>query len=80
MEHEDPQEVTRQLFAQLIYPHDPKTFFKKFWLKKPLHIKRKDPEYYTDDAWFSTDELDRILTEVGSLHWLTRLRNATERL
>ena len=62
--HENPDEVAQELFARLLHPHDVKTFFKKTWLKKPLHIRRKNVSYYEEDQWFSTDELDRILVEV----------------
>lgn len=64
-EHENPDKVAQELFTKLLFPHKPHTFFKKTWLKKPLHISRGDKSYYEDDAWFSTDELDRILTEVS---------------
>ena len=63
-EHDNPQQVAEDLLARLLHPHDVKTFFKKTWLKKPLHIKRKDPTYYEEDDWFSTDQLDSILAEV----------------
>lgn len=63
-EHENPEQVAKDLFAKLIHPHNPQTFFKKNWLKKPMHISRGDKSYYEEDNWFSTSELDRILTEV----------------
>lgn len=71
--HEDPDEVAKNLFVKLIYPHKPATFFQKYWLKRPLHIKRKNTDYYTTDNWFSTTELDRILAEVGiftNIYWV----------
>ena len=64
VEHCNPEEVSKQLFTRLIHPHKPKSFFTNYWLKKPLHIKRKDNSYYEDDSWFSTNKLDEILTEV----------------
>ena len=64
-DHENPEQVAKDLFAKLIHPHNPQTFFKKTWLKKPLHISRGDKTYYEEDNWFSTEELDRILTEVN---------------
>ncbi|XP_067941831.1 ribosomal oxygenase 1-like isoform X2 [Watersipora subatra] len=63
VEHDNPEQVAEELFAKLLHPHDVKTFMRKTWLKKPLHIKRKDCKYYEDDEWFSTAELDRILVE-----------------
>ncbi len=35
------------LLEWMIHPITPKQFFAEYWEKKPLVIKRKDPEYYT---------------------------------
>ena len=41
----------------------------EFWEKKPLHMKRDDPEYYK--TLFSTKALDKvILEEMSSNHGL----------
>lgn len=63
VDHTDPEQEAKELFANLLHPIKPKAFFENYWLKKPLHVKRKNKDYYKEDDWFSTDELDRILSE-----------------
>ncbi|KAL6486679.1 hypothetical protein MHYP_G00060710 [Metynnis hypsauchen] len=53
------RERASRLFQWLICPNQAKTFFKDFWEKKPLLIKRQNPDYY--QGLFSTAEFDRIL-------------------
>ncbi|XP_066532221.1 ribosomal oxygenase 1 [Hoplias malabaricus] len=53
------RERANRLFQWLIYPHQAKTFFRDYWEKKPLLIKRQNPEYY--QGLFSTAEFDSIL-------------------
>ncbi|KAJ8271045.1 hypothetical protein GJAV_G00122150 [Gymnothorax javanicus] len=53
------RERARRLFDWLIHPIPTKTFFRETWEKKPVLIKRRNPEYYY--GLFSTAEFDRIL-------------------
>ncbi|KAM6953932.1 ribosomal oxygenase 1 [Aplochiton taeniatus] len=53
------RERASKLFQWLIHPINHKNFFRDTWEKKPLLIKRKDPEYYK--GLFSTAEFDQIL-------------------
>ncbi|XP_014000450.2 ribosomal oxygenase 1 [Salmo salar] len=48
-----------KLFQWLIHPISSKSFFSDAWEKKPVLIKRQNPDYYT--GLFSTAEFDRIL-------------------
>ncbi|XP_021467971.2 ribosomal oxygenase 1 [Oncorhynchus mykiss] len=48
-----------KLFQWLIHPIPSKSFFRDAWEKKPVLIKRQNPDYYT--GLFSTAEFDRIL-------------------
>merc|ERR1712212_195211 len=54
-------EKAQEAFQWLIGPTNLDTFYKEFWEKKPLHMKRDDPEYYK--TLFSTKALDKILRE-----------------
>uniref|UniRef100_A0A8C7M5G4 Bifunctional lysine-specific demethylase and histidyl-hydroxylase n=1 Tax=Oncorhynchus kisutch TaxID=8019 RepID=A0A8C7M5G4_ONCKI len=48
-----------KLFQWLIHPIPSKSFFRDAWEKKPVLIKRQNPDYYK--GLFSTAEFDRIL-------------------
>ncbi|KAM4600764.1 ribosomal oxygenase 1 isoform 1-T1 [Polymixia lowei] len=48
-----------KLFQWLIHPIPAKTFFRETWEKKPILVKRQNPDYYK--GLFSTEEFDRIL-------------------
>jgi len=54
-------EKAKEAFQWLVGPTNLDTFYKEFWEKKPLHMKRDDPEYYK--TLFSTKALDKILRE-----------------
>ncbi|KAG9283122.1 ribosomal oxygenase 1 [Astyanax mexicanus] len=53
------RERASRLFQWIIHPHPAKTFFRDYWEKKPLLIKRQNQEYY--QGLFSTAEFDKIL-------------------
>ncbi|KAI9913342.1 hypothetical protein PsorP6_006681 [Peronosclerospora sorghi] len=50
----------RLVLTWLLYPVSPDEFYAKYWEQAPVVIKRQCPRYY--DGWFSTAELERILT------------------
>jgi len=50
----------------VIGPTSLKDFYKTYWEKKPLHIKRKDRQYYKDV--FSTKGLEKIIREQRVLY------------
>lgn len=50
-----------KLFQWLIHPIPAKGFFRDTWEKKPMLIRRQNPDYYR--GLFSTAEFDRILRE-----------------
>jgi len=54
-------ETAEEAFKWLISPTPLDKFYKEFWEKKPLHIKRNDPAYFK--SLFSTKALDKILRE-----------------
>ena len=54
-------EKAEEAFQWLVGPTNLDKFYKEFWEKNPLHIKRDDPEYYK--TLFSTKALDKILRE-----------------
>jgi len=54
-------EKAEEAFQWLVGPTNLDTFYKEFWEKKPLHLKRDEPEYYK--SLFSTKALDKILRE-----------------
>ncbi|ELT93889.1 hypothetical protein CAPTEDRAFT_153587 [Capitella teleta] len=60
----DSQQEAKHLFEMMIHPVTPQKFFNELWEKKPLMVKRRNPNY--NNGWFSTQELDRILREVGA--------------
>jgi hypothetical protein len=41
-------EVGDDAFGWMIGPTEPKEFYATYWEKKPLHLKRADPDYYKD--------------------------------
>ncbi|KAL7888555.1 hypothetical protein AOLI_G00035290 [Acnodon oligacanthus] len=53
------RERASRLFQWLICPNQAKTFFRDYWEKKLLFIRRHNPDYY--QGLFSTAEFDRIL-------------------
>jgi len=53
-------------FEWMISPHNVEDFYKDYWEKKPLHLKRSDPSYYK--SVFSTKALDKILREQRVLY------------
>ncbi|XP_072543284.1 ribosomal oxygenase 1 isoform X2 [Salminus brasiliensis] len=53
------RERANRLFQWLIHPSPAKTFFRDYWEKKPLLIRRQNREYY--QGLFSTAEFDNIL-------------------
>ncbi|XP_030628508.1 ribosomal oxygenase 1 [Chanos chanos] len=53
------KERASRLFQWIIHPMSEKSFFRDYWEKKPLLIKRRNPSYY--EGLFSTAEFDRIL-------------------
>ncbi|KAM3861032.1 ribosomal oxygenase 1 [Diretmus argenteus] len=55
------RERAKKLFQWLIHPIPAKTFFRDTWEKKPILVKRQDPDYYK--GLFSTAEFDRILRQ-----------------
>jgi hypothetical protein len=48
-----------KLFSSLISPTTSEDFFSQYWEKKPLHIQRKDPQYY--GSLFSKSDLESLL-------------------
>lgn len=55
------RERASMLFQWLIQPIPAKTFFRDTWEKKPILVKRQNPDYYK--GLFSTAEFDHILRE-----------------
>uniref|UniRef100_A0A8C4QH03 Bifunctional lysine-specific demethylase and histidyl-hydroxylase n=1 Tax=Eptatretus burgeri TaxID=7764 RepID=A0A8C4QH03_EPTBU len=55
------RERAAKLFEWLIAPMDPDVFFSNLWEKKPLLLRRHNPDYYR--GLFSMEEFDRILHE-----------------
>ncbi|KAF7668571.1 hypothetical protein LDENG_00003980 [Lucifuga dentata] len=55
------RERASKLFQWLIDPIPSKTFFRDTWEKKPIFVKRQNPDYYK--GLFSTAEFDRILRQ-----------------
>ncbi|XP_024234309.1 ribosomal oxygenase 1 [Oncorhynchus tshawytscha] len=55
------RERASKLFQWLIQPIPSKSFFRDTWEKKPVLIKRQNPDYYK--GLFSTAEFDRILRQ-----------------
>nr|CAB3265592.1 bifunctional lysine-specific demethylase and histidyl-hydroxylase NO66-like [Phallusia mammillata] len=57
----DSESDGSKLFDWLIHPFSTNKFFSAIWERKPLLIRRHIPQYA--DGLFSTNELNRILTE-----------------
>ncbi|XP_068609757.1 ribosomal oxygenase 1 [Brachionichthys hirsutus] len=55
------RERASRLFQWLISPIPVESFFRETWEKKPIFVKRNDPNYY--EGFFSTAEFDRILRQ-----------------
>ncbi|XP_068198909.1 ribosomal oxygenase 1 isoform X2 [Antennarius striatus] len=55
------RERASRLFQWLISPVPAKSFFRETWEKKPVYVKRNNPNYYK--GLFSTAEFDRILRQ-----------------
>ncbi|XP_028253352.1 ribosomal oxygenase 1 [Parambassis ranga] len=55
------RERASKLFEWLINPVPAKSFFRETWEKKPIFVRRGNPDYYK--GLFSTAEFDRILRE-----------------
>ena len=53
-------------FEWLISPTNVKDFYKEFWEKKPLHLKRSDASYYK--TLFSTKAFEKIIREQRVLY------------
>merc|ERR1711872_390888 len=53
-------------FEWLISPTSVTDFYKDYWEKKPLHLKRSDPSYYK--TLFSTKALEKIIREQRVLY------------
>jgi ribosomal protein L16 Arg81 hydroxylase len=45
-------------FEQLIFPITPECFFSQYWEQQPLHISRKNPNYYS--GLFSVKDIDTV--------------------
>ncbi|XP_050738942.1 ribosomal oxygenase 1-like isoform X2 [Eriocheir sinensis] len=57
----DSREEGRKTFQWMIGPHSVSSFFRDYWEKQPLYLKRNTPDYYKNI--FSTSVLDKILHE-----------------
>lgn len=57
----DSREEGRKVFQWMIAPHSEASFFRDYWEKKPMYLKRNTPDYYKNI--FSTSILDKILHE-----------------
>lgn len=55
----DSRQEAVNLFKSIVYPVKIKEFFSEYWEKKPMLIRREDPEH--NKAWFSCKEFDTIL-------------------
>jgi len=53
-------------FEWLISPTNVEEFYKEYWEKKPLHLKRSDPSYYK--TLFSTKAFEKIVREQRVLY------------
>lgn len=55
----DSRQEAVTLFKNIVYPVKIKEFFSEYWEKKPMLIRRENPEH--NKAWFSCKEFDNIL-------------------
>ena len=53
-------------FDWTIAPERPETFFAEYFEKKPLIVRRNDPDYYRD--LLSFEDIDRVVTTMGLTH------------
>lgn len=53
-------------FDWTIAPESPETFFADFFEKKPMVVRRNDPDYYKD--LLSFEDIDRVITTLGLEH------------
>ncbi len=60
----------------LIDPVSTETFFAEHWEKRPLHVKRCDPEFFRNVL--TLDEIDRVITTLGLHHPQIELTNAKQ--
>lgn len=58
---QDSREEGRKTFQWMIAPHSESSFFRDYWEKQPLYLKRNTPDYYKNI--FSTSVMDKILHE-----------------
>ncbi len=58
----------------LLDPVSASTFFAEHWEKKPLHVRRDDPDYFRE--LLSLEEIDRVITTLGLHHPQIELTNA----
>lgn len=56
--------------AWLLWPMTPEDFFREYWEKKPLHLKRSAPKYY--EGLFAKSDLDQELRR-GKVRYQERL-------
>eukprot|EP00435_Cladocopium_sp_Y103_P055224 s171_g18.t1 len=56
--------------AWLLWPMTPEDFFREYWEKKPLHLKRSAPKYY--EGLFAKSDLDQELRQ-GKVRYQERL-------
>ncbi|XP_024146318.1 ribosomal oxygenase 1 isoform X2 [Oryzias melastigma] len=55
------RERAAKMFKWIIHPVPEAPFFRDTWEKKPIYVRRRNPDYYK--GLFSTAEFDRILRE-----------------
>lgn len=58
----------------LIHPVSKELFFEQYWEKRPLVIKRRQPDYFGE--LLSLDEIDRVITTLDIRHPTITLKNA----
>merc|ERR1712013_733782 len=58
-------EKAEEAFQWLVGPTNLDTFYKEFWKKKPLHLKRDEPEYYSTENTREFKEVEEQSLEVG---------------
>ncbi len=60
--------------AWLLHPISREEFFEEYWEKRPLVVKRKQPDYF--GSLISLDEIDRVLTTLDLRYPNVTLKNA----
>lgn len=58
----------------LIHPISKKLFFEQYWERRPLVIKRSQPNYFAE--LLSLDEVDRVVTTLDLRYPTITLKNA----